>query len=53
MGSDRVPFTLRLPEDLMKAAQAAAEADGRSLNNWLEQLVKAATANTGKKASKR
>jgi len=43
-GSDpRIPTTVHLTQSVRIAAQAAAEADGRSLSNWIERLILAAT----------
>jgi hypothetical protein len=32
--------SITLSEDLLDQARAAAEQDGRSLSNWLEQLIR-------------
>jgi predicted HicB family RNase H-like nuclease len=40
-------LNVRLGSDLHRAATLAAAAEGESLNNWLVQVVQAATARTG------
>lgn len=43
MPTDRIPTTVHLPAEVKAAAQRAADADGRSLSNWIERLILAAT----------
>lgn len=38
---------LRIPPDLKKALQQAAEADGRTLSNWVLQAVREKLARKG------
>lgn len=36
----KVPFQLNLPEDLMQQAREAALKEGRTLSNWIDNLLR-------------
>jgi predicted HicB family RNase H-like nuclease len=51
MAKDDVIY-IRIPSELKKQAKAAADADGRSLSNWLERIIQERLDSMDKKAKR-